>query len=119
MQQPLTISFRGMESSPALQARIHELAERLEHAYHRITSCHVVVQAPHRQHQQGALYDVRIHLHVPGTDIVVNGDGSQDHAHEDPYVALRDAFAAAERKLYTYAPRRGHRMRRIANRQSV
>lgn len=119
MQQPLSITFRGMDPSPALQARVSELAERLEQAYHRITSCHVVIQAPHRQHQQGALYDVRIHIHVPGNDIVVNGDGSRDHAHEDVYVALRDAFAAAERKLYTYAPRRGHRMRRIANRQSV
>jgi ribosome-associated translation inhibitor RaiA len=116
MQQPLSIAFRGMESSPALHARIHELAGRLEHDFHRITSCRVVVQAPHGE--QGAPYAVGIRIHVPGSEIVVNG-GSQDRTHEDVYVALRDAFAAAQRKLDTYAPRRGHRARRIANRLST
>jgi ribosome-associated translation inhibitor RaiA len=118
VQQALQIAFRGMDPSPAVEARIRELADRLEHSFHRITSCHVVVQAPHRHHQS-ALYDVRIRIHVPGTDIVVNGDGIQDHAHEDVFVALRDAFDAVERKLGSRAPRRDHRMRRVANRQSL
>jgi ribosome-associated translation inhibitor RaiA len=119
MLQPLQITFRGMESSAAVEARIYELVERLERLFQRMTRCHVVVHAPHRQHHQGQLYDVRIQIRVPGNEIVVNGDGSQDHAHEDVYVALRDAFAAAEHKLGHEEPRRGHRSRRIANRQSV
>jgi ribosome-associated translation inhibitor RaiA len=106
MQTPLRISFRGMEPSPALEAKIREHAGRFEHYSDRITSCHVVVDAPHRHHHKGQLYDVRIHMHVPGHDIVINREGPHDHAHEDAYVAARDAFAAAERRLEDIVGRR-------------
>ena len=99
MQTPINISFRGMEPSPALEARVREHVEHLEHFCDRITSCHVVIDAPHRHHHKGQLYEARIQMHIPGREIIVNGQGPHDHAHEDPYVALRDAFAAAERQL--------------------
>lgn len=119
MQQPLRISFRGTDASPAVEARIHELFERLDRLFQHMTSCHVVVDAPHGKHHQGQLYDVRIHIHVPGHEIVVNGDGSQDHAHEDVFVALRDAFAAVEHKLEHETLRHGHRSRRVASGESA
>jgi ribosome-associated translation inhibitor RaiA len=111
MQQPLQISFRGLEHSPAIEARVRELAAHLERFEDRMTSCHVSVQAPHRHHHRGQLYDVRIQVRVPGKDIVVNREGSQNHAHEDVYVALRDAFEAAGRRLEDHARRRDHRAR--------
>ena len=58
----------------------------------------VRVEVPHRHHQQGKQYNVRIDIGVPGSEIVVN----RDHA-EDVYVALRDAFDAAKRRLEDYA----------------
>lgn len=100
MQTPLQISFRGMDPSPAVEARIRDKAARLERLHDRITSCHVVVQAPHRHQHQGNLYEVRIQLRIPGQhELVVNREGRLDPAHEDVYVAIRDAFQAAERLL--------------------
>jgi hypothetical protein len=40
---------------------------------------------------------------VPGKDVVVDRAGSLDHAHEDVYVAIRDAFDAAARRLEDHA----------------
>lgn len=109
MQNPLQISFRGMDPSPAVEDRIRDRAERLDRFHPRITSCNVVVEAPHKQHQHGNLFEVRIHLRVPGNELVVNREGPKDHAHEDVYVAVRDAFHAAERMLEDHVRRRDHR----------
>ena len=99
MQTPIQISFRDIEPSAAVEERVRERAERLMRLSERMTSCHVVIQAPHRHHHKGRLYDVRVQLHIPGNDIVVNREGSQNHAYEDVYVVVRDAFDAAERQL--------------------
>jgi ribosomal subunit interface protein len=95
-----------MESSDAVETRIRELAGKLERFYDRITSCHVVVQAPHRSQQKGRLFEVHIQMRVPGEEIVVNRERPYDHGHEDVYVAVRDAFAAMERRLEDFARRR-------------
>lgn len=110
MQTPLKLVFRGLEPSPAIEARIRERADRLAQFHDRITSCEVAVEAPHRHHHKGKLYVVRLQIRIPGGgEIVINRAGPQDHAHEDPYVALRDAFDAAERKLEDAVRRRDHR----------
>jgi ribosomal subunit interface protein len=103
MQLPLQITFRHMESSPALEERIRERAEELERFFGRVMSCHVVVECRHPRRHQGNLFQVRIDLRVPGHEIVVGRDPGADHAHEDPYVALRDAFDAARRRIEDYA----------------
>lgn len=36
---------------------------------------------------------------MPGSEIVVNREPSEHHAHEDVYVAIRDAFRAARRQV--------------------
>jgi ribosomal subunit interface protein len=95
-----------MEPSEAVEERVRERASRLERFNGRITRCHVVVQAPHRSHHKGKLYEVHIQVHVPGEQVVVNQEGSQDHAHEDVYVAVRDAFATLERRLEHLGRRR-------------
>lgn len=102
MSFPTQITFRHMDASPAVDARIHEEAQALEHCYHRITSCHVVVEAPHHHRQRGETFHVGIHLHVPGAQIEA-AQGGQDAGHRDVYVAIRDAFAAARRQLQDYA----------------
>lgn len=99
---PLQISFRHMEPSPALEARIRQLAARLERFSAHIMRCHVVVQAPHEHHQQGNLFDVRIDITVPTAEFSIQRAHPYNHSHEDPYVSLRDAFRAAQRKLQDY-----------------
>ncbi len=99
MQTPVQIAFRGMDSSPALEAKIREKAEKLEQYQDRITSCRVVVEAPHRHSRKGKLYSISIDVTIPGTELVVNSEKRNHHSHEDPYVALRDAFNAMTRQL--------------------
>ena len=95
MEKPLQITVRGMEHSDALDAHIREKALKLEEFYPRMISCHVTVERPHGHHRQGNQYEVRIDVHLPGkAEVVIN----RQHA-EDVYVALRDAFNAAGRKL--------------------
>jgi ribosomal subunit interface protein len=105
MQIPLEISFRNMDPSPAVEARIREKAEKLERFHDRIIGCTVVVEAPHRHQHKGKLYTVRIDISVPGKDVVVDRTKPLNHAHEDVYVAVRDAFAAAVRRLEDHARR--------------
>lgn len=105
MQIPLQISFRGIDHSDAVEADLRERAGRLEQFYGRITGCRVVVEAPHARHRKGKLYHVRIDLTVPGAEIVVGRDPGLHHAHEDIYVAIRDAFDAARRQLEDHVRR--------------
>ena len=99
MQIPLQISFRNMDASEAVEADIRDKVGKLERLYDRITGCRVIVEAPHRHRHKGNLYDVRIDITVPGEEIVVQRSGPENRAHEDVYVAVRDAFNAATRRL--------------------
>lgn len=102
MTVPLQITFKGMESSPALEARIREKAARLARFANHVLRCHVTVEAPHRHHRQGRLFRARVEVFVPRGDIVVTRESPQDHSHEDPYVAVRDAFDAAIRQIESH-----------------
>ena len=103
MQIPLEINFRHMEPSAAVEANIHEKVAKLERHFDRIISCRVVVEAPHRRHNKGKMFAVSVNIAVPGKELVVNHTGAKDHAHEDAYVAIRDAFNAAGRRLEEHA----------------
>jgi cold shock CspA family protein len=105
MQTPLRISFRNKETSESLENDIRQKAEKLEHLFDRITGCHVLVERPHRRHQQGELFHVTINLTVPGEEIVIRRDPAEHHAHEDAYVAVRDAFDAAGRRIEDFVRR--------------
>jgi ribosomal subunit interface protein len=109
MQEPIQITFRGIEPSEAVERRILAKAADLERFCSEIVSCHVTVETEHHKHHKGNLYEVRIDLRVPGKEIVAGRDRRQDHAHEDVYVAVRDAFDAAVRQLEDYVRlRRGY-----------
>lgn len=106
MPIPLQITFRNMDPSPAVRADIEEHAKKLAQLHNRLMSCRVVVEAPHRHHRQGKIFHVSIDAKVPGTEIAVNRDPGEHHAHEDVYVALRDAFNALARRLEDVARER-------------
>ncbi|MEM7191828.1 MAG: HPF/RaiA family ribosome-associated protein [Pseudomonadota bacterium] len=105
MDFPLDISFRNMDPSPAVETRIREKAAKLSRLYNRIVGCTVVVEAPHRHQHKGKLYSVHIDISVPGKDLVIDRSKPLDHAHEDVYLAVRDAFKAAERRLEDHSQR--------------
>ncbi len=103
---PLQITFRHMDPSPALETRIRELAARLERFSQHIMRCHVIVEPPAHHKHQGFLYDFRIDITLPDEEIAIRHAHPADRGHEDPYVALRDAFRAARRKLEDYERKR-------------
>ena len=99
MQLPLQITARDISLSEAAEADIRAKAANLETYYDGIVGCRVVVEGPVRHHRKGP-FTVRIDLSLPRTELVVDR-----HADEDLYVAIRDAFDAARRRLEDYARR--------------
>ena len=93
MTQP-QITYRGMPHSPAMDARIRELADKLDEFHPRITSCHVVIDEIDRHKSKGNLFEVRVDLHVPGREIVAT-----HQQHEDAYAAVTQAFDVVVRQL--------------------
>ena len=91
-----------MDPSEALEAKIHEKVNRLEKFAGHITSCRVTVDQSHKRHHQGKLFSVTVDITLPGKEIVITRHTDANHAHEDVYVALRDSFDSARRKLEDY-----------------
>jgi len=94
MQLPVQVTYRGMESSAALEDAVREKAAKLEQFHPRIVSCRVVIEESARHKTKGKQFVVRIDLKAPGGEVAVNRDHDTD-----VFVALRDAFDAARRKL--------------------
>lgn len=123
MKLPVQITYRNLQSSPAIEARIHEEIAKLETFYADIVSCRVAVELPHHHHERGNLFHVCVDLSVPGAEIVVKHEPTlhsslrKDEAvrakkkaathapHKDVYLALRDAFKTARRELQDYVRR--------------
>jgi cold shock CspA family protein/ribosome-associated translation inhibitor RaiA len=94
-----------MEPSGAIEERIRKEAAKLERYSDRITGCRVVVEEPQRRHHHGNLFHIRIDLTLPGGELLVKRSPAEHHAHEDAYVAIRDAFMAARRRLQDHVRR--------------
>lgn len=101
MPVPLQITYRDVPSSPAISAHVEKRAAKLPTFFSRLVSCHVVVEAPHRQHKQGKRFHVRVDMHVPGKELVVSRN--LEDRKEDVHAAIDDAFDDAERVLEEYA----------------
>ncbi|MEL7492281.1 MAG: HPF/RaiA family ribosome-associated protein [Pseudomonadota bacterium] len=100
METDPKIAFEGLEPSDAISARVRNEIAKLERFFGRITACRAVIAKPQKRHVHGDLYSVSVHLTLPdGREVMANRNPPKDHAHEDVYVAIRDAFMAARRQL--------------------
>jgi len=106
MRIPFQITYHNMEPSAAVESAVREKVEKLGKYSDKITQCQVIIDAPHKHHHKGKLYSLTIELHVPDSEVVASRNPSADHAHEDVYVAIRDAFDSARRQLKEYEERR-------------
>lgn len=93
------LAFPDFEGTESIRYAIESRIEKLERFFDRILRCEVVVTCPHKHRQQDRLYTIHIHMALPGKDIYINRDPNRNEAHRDIYVAIRDAFDAAERSL--------------------
>jgi ribosomal subunit interface protein len=105
MQTDVQITFRDMEPSDAIAARIRERVSKLEEFHGRITSCRVVVEAARRRHKATA-YQVHIDLVLPGSELAVSRAHLDRRPDDDMNVAIRNAFDAMEKRLKEAAQRR-------------
>jgi ribosomal subunit interface protein len=101
MTIPLEITASDLELTESIEETIREKAQKLSFFYDRILRCRVRIEAPHRHHHKGILYNVHIDLTIPGGELVVNRI-----SHEDLSATIRLAFDRAVRRLEDYTGRR-------------
>lgn len=100
MAVPLEIVFRDVAPyEEAVEAEIRKRAEKLDRFYSHIIKCRVVVEAPHKHRKEGRLYQVRLDITVPNKKIIAGMADRRREKHRDIFVAVKDAFDAAERQL--------------------
>ena len=108
MQVPAKVTFHEIDHSEAVETRIRERIAKLDRVGGRLTRCDVTVDSIHHRTNKSPVFRVRIDMTVPGREIAISHDPKNSHQHEDVYMAIRDAFDAAERRLKDYnAKRRG------------
>ena len=100
MHTPVEIHFHGIEKSEAIEERVREKVSKLEKHFSRMTHCRVVLEAPHRSPQKPKVFQIKIEISLPRRrPIVVRHEREGSHANEELPLAIRDAFAAALRKV--------------------
>jgi ribosome-associated translation inhibitor RaiA len=140
LEAPMTltpdITYRNIRGSAWLRGEIRKRVATLLTFYPDILSCKVLVEVPHRHHERGNQYHIRIELFVPGETIVAGYEPSRDvyrsedaparakrteiaPARKHASLAFRRAFAAAKRQLQDYARRRRHAVKTHVNVRSV
>lgn len=118
MNLPIQITYRNMEPHPGADEMIRGAATKLDHFFHHITSCRVMVEVPHRHHKRGRHFHVRIEIGVPGKELVVTREPSRkttrmrnkkwtrNHEVQGPRkdfsFAVNDAFKEARRRVQDY-----------------
>lgn len=103
MTIPIKITCRNIDPSDAVEKAIREHAEKLESFDDRIHWCNVGVEAEGKHQNKGRIYRIAINLGLPGKTITTNRAGPHNPAHADIYVAIRDAFNAAQRQVEDFA----------------
>jgi putative sigma-54 modulation protein len=99
MRSLMTLTFRHLDHSGALEARARELGHRLQRYGERITQCHMTLESSRSAENCSTPYLVKIDLAVPGAQIHADSLQIDGAAHEDIYLALREAFNNAKRQL--------------------
>ena len=100
--QNVQIHWLDSPRSEAADGKIRERTNNLSSFSGDIQKCEVWIESPHGHHRKGKLYGIRIRLTVPGEEIDVDRQPTED----DVYVSIREAFDAVRRKLEDYERRR-------------
>lgn len=108
MDRPLEVTFHNCQHSDAVEAEIRRHVGKLETRFPQLVGCRVSVEALHKQHRTGNVWDVHVVMSVPGKDLAVSREphrAKENYARPDVQSSLRDAFRAAERQLEAYKER--------------
>jgi hypothetical protein len=91
------VTFRNVPSARALEAIALGCVDDLVDLWPRLTSCDVVIDAPHKHSRHGRAFRVEVRLAGPNLQLAVGA--SAKHTASDPYHAMHEAFRAARRSL--------------------
>ncbi len=105
MSFPITVTFRGIEHSEAIDAYVRKKAAKLDRWANDVQICRVAIESPHKRHVHGNRYHVRISLAVPGDAVFVGRPTALDPRTEDLYATVDTAFDDAGRCLVEYTRR--------------
>jgi len=112
MDTSIEVHFHGLEKSEAIEARVQEKVAKLAKHFDRMTSCRVVIEAPHRSPTKPKVFQIKIEIGMPGRrPVVIRHERAGSHANEELPLAIRDAFGAALRKIDDMAVKIGQRPR--------
>lgn len=120
-REQFEVVFNQTDPSEAVRQRAEYLMGKLRRVSKHILRCVMTIEGRHHHHHQGNLYHIGLRIRLPFRDVVVSRDPEQNHAHEDIYVAMRDAVDAARRQLMAYEEEFGgknarHEQERFENR---
>jgi hypothetical protein len=94
----ISVHFHGIEKSAAIEDLVRQKVRKLAKHFGRMTSCRVVLEAPHRSPQKPKVFQIKIELGVPRRrPIVVCHERVGPHAHSQLPLVVRDTFEAAMR----------------------
>ena len=106
MSSPVTLTFRHLPRSGALEASARDVSDRLRRLNDRMTACHIVFEGmPERA--GGVQFRVKIQMSVPGAQIHAESARQADEGHTLNHSPLRSAYENAKRQLAKLKPSRG------------
>lgn len=98
MQTRLRVAVHGEGITDEIRSKIEDKFSKLDHYFSRITGCTVTVNVVKAGRKHGQLFELHVDVTVPKGNLVVDR-----HRAESLYVAIREAFNAARRKLQEHA----------------
>ena len=99
MSNEFQVVYHNIDQSAALTENVNKRIEKLQRYSHDIIGGRVVLDSPHNNHHKGKVFSVTVEIHTSGKEVIVWQGQHDKPAHEDIYVAVRDAFNVAERQL--------------------
>jgi hypothetical protein len=98
MNSPVTLTFRDLPRSGALEASAREVGDRLQRLNDRMTACHIMFEGMPAA-EGGFPFRVKIHVSVPGAQIHAESARQGETGPAAMHSPLRSAYENAKRQL--------------------
>jgi hypothetical protein len=105
----LTIRFRHMDRLDPLKRHILSRMETLGNYLDRAVCCDIAVEKAYDADELRAVFNVYLHVSIPGSEIVVIGAAHENNPLEDGYAPVCDACDAALREFENHMWRSAER----------
>jgi hypothetical protein len=108
MSSSVTLTFRHLPRSAALEASARDVGERLQRLNEGMTACNIVFEgAP--EASGGLPFRVKIHVSVPGAQIHAESARQPEEGQTAAHSPLRSAYENAKRQLAKLKQSHGRR----------